>query len=151
MGEPVLSLDFRQLCSATFAALHSSLLSLSMSLLYVLSRWSGSCHWFRVLLWGLPRVVYQEAVATFLVECSRFFPINFGYISDTLHSVSISSIRLFGVEKWNTGAMCGASLGLAIKPPQHCLDVVLVSLLVALDDFHALYWCSVCDFEKVLV
>ena len=32
-----------------------------------------------------------------------------------------------------------AHLGLEIKPPEHFLDVVLVSLLVVLDDFHALH------------
>ena len=47
--------------------------------------------------------------------------------------------------------MCGARLGLAIKQPEPCLDVVLVSLLVVLGGFHALYWCSVVDFEQVLV
>ena len=47
--------------------------------------------------------------------------------------------------------MYRARLGLAIKLPEHRLDVVLVSLLEALDGFHAMYWCSVVDFKQVLV
>ena len=130
-------------------ALEFSLPNLSMSLLYALSGWSASYHLFRVLLWGLPRVAYREAVATSLMEFCSFFSISFGYISYPLHDINISSIFLFGVEECSIGAVCGEHLGLTIKPPKHRLDVVLVSLLVALDGFHALYWCSVVDFEQI--
>ena len=77
-------------------------------------------------------------VAT-LVKCCSFFSINFGYISDPLHDFSISSICLHEVEGWSTGAVFGACLGLAIKPPEHRLDVVLVSLLVTSDGFYTLH------------
>ena len=43
--------------------------------------------------------------------------------------------------------MSEACLGLVIKPPEHRLDAVLVSLLVALDGFHTLNWCFIVDFE----
>ena len=65
-----------------------------------------------------------------LVECCSFFSINFGYISNPLHNVNISSVCLFGMEEWSAGAVCGVHLGLAIKPPEQCLDVALVFLLV---------------------
>ena len=133
-----------------FESWKDSLQTFSMSYLDVLSGWSGLCHWFCVLLWGLPKVAYQEAVAMSLVECCNFFSINFGYISDPLHDAKISSICLFRVEEWSTGAVCGAHLGLAVKPPEHHLDIVLVPLLVALDNCHTLFWCSVADFEQVL-
>ena len=73
----------------------------------------------------------SQAVATFHVECCSFFSINFEYISDPLHDVNISSICLFRAEERNTEAVGGARLGLAIKPLENPLDVVLVSLLVA--------------------
>ena len=76
-------------------------------------------------------MAYQEAVATFHVECCSFFSINFEYISDPLHDVKISSICLFRAGERNAEAVGGARLGLAIKPLEHPLDVVLVSLLVA--------------------
>ena len=53
--------------------------------------------------------------------------------------------------EWKNGAVCGTRLELVIKPPEHRLDIVLVSLLVALDNFHTLYWCFICDFEQVYV
>ena len=59
-------------------------------------------------------------------------------MSDPLHDVNISSICLFGVEKWSTGVVCDARLGLDIKSPEHHLDVVLESLLVALDGVYTL-------------
>ena len=59
-------------------------------------------------------------------------------MSDPLHDVNISGICLFGVEKWSTGVVCDARLGLDIKSPEHHLDVVLVSLLVALDGVYTL-------------
>ena len=46
---------------------------------------------------------------------------------------------LFEVEEWSTGAVCGARSELAIKPPEHRLYVVLVSLLVAPEGSHTLY------------
>ena len=91
----------------------------------------------------------QAPAVPSLVECCGFFSINLGYISDPLHDAKISSICLFGVEEWSAGGVCGTRLGLAIKSPEHRLDVVLVSLLVALDDFHTLYWCFVCDWFLV--
>ena len=45
--------------------------------------------------------------------------------------------------------MCRARLGLTTKLPEYRLVVVLVSLLVALDNLHALLWCSVVNFEHV--
>ena len=135
-----------------YAVLHWSLLSqLWACHLYVLSGCSGSCNCFRLLLRGLSRVSYQEAVATSLVECCSFFFTNFNYISDCLCDVKIISICLFGVEQWSAEAVYRARLGLAIKLPEYRLDVVLVSLLVALDGFDAIYWCSVVDFKQVLV
>lgn len=77
--------------------LEFSVPTLSISLLNVLSVYSGSCRWFRVFLWKLPKVIYQEAVATSLVECCSFFSINFGYISNPLQDANISSICLCGV------------------------------------------------------
>lgn len=65
--------------------------------------------------------------------------------------MSISSIFLFKMEEWSTGAVCEACLRLAIKSPGHCLDVALVSLLVAFNDFHILFLCFVCDFDQVFV
>ena len=103
------SVDLRHFCSTAFAMLHWSLLFRFWAChFYVLSGWSGSYHSFRVLLWLLPRVAYEEAVAMSLGECCSFFSINFGYISDPLHDVNISSICLFGVEGWSAGALCGA-------------------------------------------
>ena len=51
---------------------------------------------------------------------------NFGYLSDPLHDVIISSICLAEVEEWGTGAVSGARLKMTIKPPEHCIDVVLM-------------------------
>ena len=76
------------------------------------------------------------------MECCSFFSINVVYISDPLHDANISSIYLFGVEEWSTGGVWSVS-------QEHRLDVVPLSLLVALDSFHALYWCSVAEFEQV--
>ena len=59
-------------------------------------------------------------------------------MSDPLHDVNISSICLFRVEKWSTGIVCEARLVLNIKSPEHHLDVVLVTLLVALDGVYTL-------------
>ena len=64
-------------CSICYAVSESSLATLSMSHFYVLSEWSGSCHWFCVLLWELSRVAYQEVVATSLIECCSFFCVNY--------------------------------------------------------------------------
>ena len=124
--------------------------ALGSSLPIILSGQSGSCHWFCALVWRLSRVVYQEAVATFLLECCSFLSINFGYSSDPLQGVNISSICPFRVEEWNTGAVCGAHLGQAKNPPEYSLDNVLVSLLVVFNGFHALYWCFIATF-KVLI
>ena len=85
-----------------------------------------------------------------LVEWCSFFSINFGYIPEPSRGVNIFSICLFGVEEWCTGVVCGARLVLVVKSAEHLLDVVLVSLLVALDDFHALFWCFVVDIEQFL-
>ena len=38
----------------------------------------------------------------------------------------------------------------AIKPQEHGTDVVMLSLLVARDDIHALNWCFFVNFGKVL-
>ena len=59
-------------------------------------------------------------------------------MSDPLHDVNLSSICLFRVEKWSTGIVCEARLVLNIKSPEYHLDVVLVTLLVALDGVYTL-------------
>ena len=82
--------------------LESSLSNLSMWLLNVVSRWSGWCHLFRVLLWRLPRVAYQEVVATFLMECYSFFSMDFGYITDTFHDVNFP---IFFCSEWKNGVL----------------------------------------------
>ena len=98
-----------------------------------------------VFVFGLSRFAYQEAVVTCLVECCSFFCITFGYICDPLHNLNIARIWLFRVKQWSTRAMSVECLKLAIKPPEHRLDVALLPLLVTLDSFHALYWCSIFD------
>ena len=50
--------------------------------------------------------------------------------------------------------VCGLKSNL--KPIEHRLDVVLVSWLVALDNFHTIFhtifvWCFAVDFEQVLL
>ena len=72
-------------------------------------------------------------------------------ISDRLNDVNITSIFLLEVEQKNAGTVCEAHSWLELKPPGHPLDVVLVPLFVALDDFYALYWSFDVDFEQVLV
>ena len=44
-----------------------------------------------------------------------------------------------------------SAFGVDNKTTRVRLDVVLVSLLVAFDGFHALNWCPVVDFKQVLV
>ena len=124
-------LDFRHLCKTAFSRLHWSLLSWFWSRhFYVLFGWSGLCHWFRVLLWGLPMVYYQEAVVTSLVEFCSVFYIFFWNISDLFHDVGISSISPFRGKEWSNGVMCGRHLRLAIESPGHCLGVVLGSMTI---------------------
>ena len=125
-----LSLNLRFLCSSVFASSFEFYFSiLSISLLDVLYGWSLSCHCFRDLLWGLPRVADQDAVAMSLVECWSFFSINFGYISGPLPKVNISIT--FPTHISNTLAVCEVRLGLAKKLSKHRLHFFQLFLFVA--------------------
>ena len=98
-------------------------------------------------IWQWNICLWSHSLATFLVEFWSFFSINFGYVSDPLCNVNISNVCLFEVEECCTGGR----FKLAIKLREHRLDVVLVTLLVALDNFYILYWRFVCEFEQFLV
>ena len=95
-------------------------------------------------IWQWNICLWSHSLATFLVEFWSFFSINFGYVSDPLCNVNISNVCLFEVEECCTGGR----FKLAIKLREHRLDVVLVTLLVALDNFYILYWRFVCEFEQ---
>ena len=65
-------------------------------------------------------------------------------ISLTLYTMS--TFPAFVCLEWKNGVLelcVERQPHMAIKPLEHHLDVVLVSLLVALDDFHTLFWCVV--------
>ena len=115
-----------------------------MSPLYMLSGWSDSCHWFRVLLWGLPRVPYEDVVTTSLVESCSFYSIYFGYVSDALQDVNISNICLFGIEEWSSfyflvSFWTKTRTKSFFKDLEQCFHPALIPLLLTLSRFSRSY------------
>ena len=52
---------------------------------------------------------------------------------------------LFRVNNGNTKTMCEICSKLTIKTPNDVSDVVLVSLMLSLNSFHAFFWCFYCS------
>ena len=58
--------------------------------------------------------------------------------------IQFPAVIYFKVNNRNTRTMCEIGSDLTIKTPKRRHDVVLVSLLLTLNKFHTLLWCSYC-------